>query len=121
MFLDLDDKIIFYFDSAITPLARDKDVRGGSRNSASTNGSKLYTKKTSTRTKKATPNAECIQYFYSDDADGRYREIETPDETAEDRPLREKPDQGLHDPQPRHDLQLQVAPPTSGVLLYIIL
>jgi hypothetical protein len=31
-----------------------------------------------------------------------------PDETAEDRPLREKPDQGqLHDPQPRHDLQLK--------------
>jgi hypothetical protein len=43
----------------------------GSRNSASTNGSKIYTKKQAPAPK-ATPNAECI-YFYSDDADGRYR------------------------------------------------
>jgi hypothetical protein len=56
MFLDLDDKIIFYFDSA-NNLARDKDVRGRVRNSASTNGSKIY-KKTSTRTK----SNECGMY-----------------------------------------------------------
>jgi hypothetical protein len=80
---------------------------------------KLYTKKTPHQ-----KSTECGMYsiFYSDDADGRYREIETPDETAEDRPLREKPDQGqLHDPQPRHDLQLkEVAAVLFCVVIIII-
>jgi hypothetical protein len=72
MFLDLDDKIIFYFDSANNPLARDKDVRGRVRNSASTNGSKLYTKKQAPAPKKHRMR-NVFNIFYSDDADGRYR------------------------------------------------
>jgi hypothetical protein len=59
MFLDLDDKIISTSTVPITPLARDKDVRGGSKNSASTNGSKIIYKKQAPAPKK---QHECGMY-----------------------------------------------------------
>jgi hypothetical protein len=112
MFLDLDDKIIFYFD--ITPLARDKDVRGEGQETVPRRTDQNYIKKQAPAPKKNRMRNVFNIFIVMLTGDIG---IETPDETAEDRPLREKPDQGqLHDPQPRHDLQLQSSP--ADVLVF---
>jgi hypothetical protein len=116
MFLDLDDKIIFYFD--ITPLARDKDVRGEGQETVPRRTDQNYIKKQAPAPKK---NRKCIQYFIVTMLTGDIG-IETPDETAEDRPLREKPDQGRYMIRNRGTIfNSKVAPPTSLVLLLLLL
>jgi hypothetical protein len=61
MFLDLDDKIIFYFDVPAPPHARDKDVRGRVKKQCLDERIKNIYKKTSTRTKS---NTECGMYLF---------------------------------------------------------
>jgi hypothetical protein len=61
MFLDLDDKIIFYFDSANNPTPR--AIKTFVKETVPRRTDQNYIQKKQAPAPKATPNAECIQYF----------------------------------------------------------